>query len=34
MGRLLNPESHREVHKEGVYDEKMFKEYKAKRNKT
>ncbi len=34
MGRLLNRDSHIEVHKEGVYDEKMFAAYKAKRNKT
>lgn len=33
-GRLLNPQTHREVHKECLFDEKMFEDYKTRRNKT
>lgn len=33
-GRLLNRETHIEVHKAGLFDERMFEDYKARRNET
>ncbi len=33
-GRLLNRETHAEVHREGLYDERMFEEYKNKKGKS